>query len=615
MKRFIYFVVALAASVMMASCEKPLEELNPEFPALGNKSVEIKSGETVKLNFNLNDVRGNKITTETKSTASEEYAVAVKLDADGSTGSVSITAPSPIHYDKAFDVTVTFSDEQNGRKSVSTINVQPVLALEGLNPSFPSLTAEQVEIKSGEVLAVDFKLSDVRGFRVAADVTSTASDDYSVAAELGADGESGTVTITAPALILDDAAFDVNLVFTEEEHNRTANAKFTVKPVLVEGLVKLAGHANSFIVPSGAVALFPTFKGNSSEKVAVASIKLEWQDAAGLYVDCPQISDGEAIVRFAEGKEGNAVLSGVNAAGVVAWSWHFWVVNDTPKDVAVGGYTFMDRNVGALNLDEKSELSVGVTYQYGRKDPFPGIKFTEYKEREIYGADGQPISVPIVKTTEADNLETTIQNPGTFYNNVYVSGAKHGYSWITTDATTYGADKFAALWENGGKKTMYDPCPAGYVVAPVAAWDAVKAATADKVTELWDSAYETFDASAIGTNDKYAAGNRKKVQFRGCLYGDLRLTVTGEISSNSASFSYANCVGKALPTAVVWCADIDASFKTNPSASYFRGCAVKVNTSGNGNYDDVSAVKVNALATTGKYTLMYRLPVRCIREQ
>lgn len=608
-------MAALAACVFVASCEKPLEELNPSFPTIGDKSVEIKSGETVKVDFALNDVRGYKITTDVKSTASEDYAVAVRFNADGSTGEVSITAPSPIHDEKAFVVTVSFADEQNARTSSSKINVQPVLALQELNPTFPSVGAAPVEIKSGEVLSVDFTLSDVRGFAVTAEATSTAGDAYPVSVSMNPDGESGVVTVTAPSLILDESTFDVTVAVAEEQHGRTANAKFTVKPVLTTGLVKIDAHANSFIVAPGAVAVFPTFKGNSSEKVAVASIKLEWQDAAGLYVDCPQISDGEAIVRFAEGKEGNAVLSGVDAAGVVAWSWHFWVTADAPKDVTVGGYTFMDRNIGAINLDEKSELSVGVTYQYGRKDPFPGIKFTEYKDREIYGADGQPISVPIVKTAEADNLETTIQNPGTFYNNVYVSGAKHGYSWITTDATTYGADKFAALWENGGNKTMYDPCPAGYVVAPVAAWDAVKAATADKVTELWDTSYETFDASAIGTNEKYAAGNRKKVQFRGCLYGDLRLTVTGEISSNSASFSYANCVGKALPTAVVWCADIDASYKTNSSASYFRGCAVKVNTSGNGNYEDVSAVKVNALATTGKYTLMYRLPVRCIREK
>lgn len=221
------------------------------------------------------------------------------------------------------------------------------------------------------------------------------------------------------------------------------------------------------------------------------------------------------------------------------------------------------------------------------------------------------MEITIVNNTEANNLENAIKNPTIYYNNKYFSGAKHGYSWITTDATTFGADNFKALWENGGKKSAYDPCPAGYKVASAAAWTAVKAST--DVKELWDSSYETFDQSAIGTNEKYAAGNRKKVQFRGCVYDGLRLTVTGEMNSNSTSFSYANCIGKPLPTAVVWCSDVDPDYASRLNASYFRGCAFKVNTSGNGNYDDVSAIKVNPL-TMSKYNLNYAFPTRCVKE-
>lgn len=484
--------------------------------------------------------------------------------------------------------------------------------LQELNPAVDS---QSVTISSGETVNVDFTLNDVRGFAISQEIKCNAVEDYDVKVSFKEGYEAGTVAITAPSLILDDNSFDVDLTFTDQQNGRIATTKITVKPTLVSGLVTLEAAANSFVVAPGAIAVFPTCKGNSGTVVNPASIKLVWQDNAGLFAETIKVADGKAIVRFADGKEGNVLLAGVNAAEEIVWSWHFWVASEAPKEVAVGDFTFMDRNVGALTLDEKSELSVGVTYQYGRKDPFPSIKYgTElpYTLRTIYDAEGQETEISIVKTEVENNLENTIKTPNVFYNNVYFSGAKHGYSWLTTDATTFSPELFSSLWANAGTKSMYDPCPAGYKVASIEAWNAVKAAT--PVVEIWDDAYETFDASAIGTNDKYAAGNRKKVQFRGCSYGGLRLTITGEINSNSTAFAFANCIGKPLPTAEVWCADPDPDFASKLNASYFRGTAVKINTTGNGNYDDISAIKVNALSTGGKYTLNYALPVRCIKE-
>lgn len=607
MKNYIHFLAALAIGAAMVSCEKPLQELNP---SLDNQSVTINSGETVNVHFTLNDVRESTITSDVKCNATENYDVKVNFDPGYEAGTISITAPEMILSGNSFDVDITFSDKQNGRIASSKIAVSPVVKpLQDLNPSFES---KDVKINSGEALSIGFTLSDVRGNAIKADIKSNAAEQYDITATFNNSCEAGTIDIKAPSIILDDTPFDIEITFNDAQNSRTANAKIAVTPVLVNGLVKLTAAANTFIVPAGAVAVFPTAKGNSGTDSAPSAIKVEWQDNAGLFSEVIKVGDGQAVVRFAEGKEGNVVLDGVDNSGNIVWSWMFWVVNDTPKDITVGGKTFMDRNIGAINLDEKSELSVGVTYQYGRKDPFPSIKFGEYALRTIYDGNGQEKEISIVKTEAQNNLENTIKNPSVFYNNVYVSGAKHGYSWLTTDCTTIGADLFASLWENGGKKSMYDPCPAGYKVAAKADWEGVKAAST--VQEIWDDSYETFDSSAIGSNEKYAAGNRKKVQFRGCIYDGLRLTIAGEVNSNSTSFSFANCIGKPLPTAEVWCADIDPDFPSKVNASYFRGLAVKVNTTGNGNYDDISAIKVNALSTAGKYTLNYALPVRCVKE-
>lgn len=484
-------------------------------------------------------------------------------------------------------------------------------AYEELNPQFPALDGKSVTISSGETVKIDFTLNDVRGNDISVNVTDNAAEDYAISYALNSGNEDGAITITAPEMILDGTPFEVNVTFSDAANSRTSSETINVTPTVIEGYVKLSDPANCFIVAPGAYAQFPTLKGNSGQKSGAVSLALAWQDAAGLFDKVAQVNDADAIVHFTAGKEGNAVINGLDASGNVVWSWLFWVIADAPKNVTVGNFTFMDRNIGAMNLDEKSELSVGLVYQYGRKDPFPGIHFGEYATRPVYDASGSEVAITIVNNTEVNNLENTIKNPTVFYNNKYYSGCKHGYSWITTDATTFGADNFKALWENGGSKSMYDPCPAGYKVASAEAWTAVKAAT--NVQELWDSDYETFDQSAIGTYEKYVAGNKKKVQFRGCVYDGLRFTVTGEINSNSTTFSFANCIGKPLPRAVVWCSDIDPNYTDTPDSYYFRGSAFKVNTSGSGNYDDISAIKVDAL-TRGSFTLNYALPTRCVKE-
>lgn len=258
---------------------------------------------------------------------------------------------------------------------------------EELDPQFPAISdGKSVAISSGETVTIDFTLNDVRGNDITVKIDDNAVEDYKVSYTLNSGNDDGTISIAAPAMILDGTPFNVNVTFSDELNNRTASKTVNVTPTVLEGYVKLSEAANSFIVAPGAYVQFPTFKGNSGLKSGAVSLALAWQDAVGLFAEVAQVNESDAIVHFASGKEGNAVINGLDASGNVVWSWLFWVTADAPKDVKVGDFTFQDRNIGALNLDEKSELSVGLVYQYGRKDPFPGIRFGEYATRPVYDA-------------------------------------------------------------------------------------------------------------------------------------------------------------------------------------------------------------------------------------
>lgn len=87
------------------------------------------------------------------------------------------------------------------------------------------------------------------------------------------------------------------------------------------------------------------------------------------------------ITTSADIPEGNAVVAILSNDGRIRWSYHFWVTSYNPDN---GGpvfplspnHLFMDRNIGS-NGDHTTlnPEGVGMYYQWGRKDPFPGPSF------------------------------------------------------------------------------------------------------------------------------------------------------------------------------------------------------------------------------------------------
>jgi len=272
------------------------------------------------------------------------------------------------------------------------------------------------------------------------------------------------------------------------------------------------GASNSYIVTNAGTYTFAAVKGNSVESVGtVAKAELIWETnntatapeansiiaKLGINGNYIIFSTPETLV------PGNALIAAKDASDNILWSWHIWIPADEivvwdSEDFA--GAKMLDRNVGALKATAKEGdvdiLSIGLYYQWGRKDPFPGA--TAF-ENEAPGA-----AVAGTAWTHKKELITTeysIQHP-TEYASV-----------PEVDSGVWNADDPKDLWLTAdGKKTIYDPCPPGYRVPD------------------YDDAKTMWKKSDTGWN----------FETNRFSYGDYYFTIAGYIDCWGATYAYAN---------------------------------------------------------------------------
>jgi hypothetical protein len=166
--------------------------------------------------------------------------------------------------------------------------------------------------------------------------------------------------------------------------------------------------------------------------------------------------DGEYIT-FATApglKPGNALIAAKDAAGTILWSWHIWIPATQLTTSTYGGIVglpMMDRNLGALVAANANEApdgrSIGFLYQWGRKDPFPGTASVSGSAPFVTNG-----TISLASDKQNYTVAETIQNPTVYV----VTGGDNNKTWMT--AEEMGND----FW--GVAKTVYDPCPPGYVV-------------------------------------------------------------------------------------------------------------------------------------------------------
>lgn len=221
-----------------------------------------------------------------------------------------------------------------------------------------------------------------------------------------------------------------------------------------------AGTANSYIVNNPGTYKIKAVQGFTEDSVgAIESTAVIWETwnnteavTPKSLVNATMYEGGFIYFRVSDPfVGGNALIAAKDEDENILWSWHIWLPKTPVTDVEEGQFAtqlVMSRNLGAL-VDVPASGSApaesfGLLYQWGRKDPFPGIGDPSTSAPATI-AEGQEISY----LNEQTSIAGGIQNPNVFY---YLDDK---------DWQNEGNDPVPNFWGEA-KKTVYDPCPVGY---------------------------------------------------------------------------------------------------------------------------------------------------------
>ena len=208
-----------------------------------------------------------------------------------------------------------------------------------------------------------------------------------------------------------------------------------------------SGTANCYLIQKAGDYRFKAVQGNTDGTVGnVKSVEVLWESFGTTTM--PNVGDLISSVSYRDGyirfstpdtfAEGNALIAAKSSKGIILWSWHIWCASEGWKEQEYKNEagTMMDRNLGATSAAEEKVGSLGLFYQWGRKDPFLGAAAVSGSERAVSTGEWATSSNSITPSLAE-------QNPMTFYT---------------------GSSNYLPKGSWDSKKTAYDPCPAGWRV-------------------------------------------------------------------------------------------------------------------------------------------------------
>lgn len=312
-----------------------------------------------------------------------------------------------------------------------------------------------------------------------------------------------------------------------------------------------------------------------------------WESTAskgGVISDVTLTADGFVTFKTSETIGGNALIAVTDGEieeglpkGTVLWSWHIWSTdysasNDITFTTTAGNtFSFMNINLGTIP-DENVWGTLGLKYQWGRKDPFPCSGFdasgnilvsSTYNIMPGYSDEDYCWEAVNISGYGFDVLAESIAFPAMFI----VSSNTGSGDWMEV------ADD--NLWGNSsngeGVKTIYDPSPVGYRVPPQLAFADFTFDTASDV----QNGYISFSTES-GT-----------ITFVPASY----MLNTGRVSNANYGIKYLNNLSTYQVTGRYWTSSVNSDGYS--SSFYFTKTLTNVNMSGN---------------------RVYGYPIRCIRE-
>lgn len=300
------------------------------------------------------------------------------------------------------------------------------------------------------------------------------------------------------------------LVYGNAIRNGATNAKSYAPSV-----ASPTGHfLSNFIRHDGSAIAGPWITTDNG--ITVSDAIIVWQDgtnnAAGQIIKDADVSvDGNYIkfeVKRALIRPGNVIVAARNSSGTIVWSWHIWVTEKdlapkTVKDGLNNTLSMMNYNLGWMDATSArttnyntwttyvrvSQTETGGTsrifrvrqigdvihvdanvgcntfYQWGRKDPMlPATGDNEDKAQ--YSANNLTWQSSRTHQITSGGFEVSIQHPNWQLVNLggteaYYCGSNYGNLW---DAELDNGGNVGEYGNRFAVKTVYDPCPPGYVV-------------------------------------------------------------------------------------------------------------------------------------------------------
>lgn len=450
----------------------PTDPDNPDYGDLGifydMDSPSMNPGETLEIPFTVTGSEGATLDLVPVVDNEDFQCKLGKVDYVNYVGTIKLTAPEIITQETEVKVSLSASDTHN-RSVTKSIKVK---VFASAVPEIVSLgDPTSMAVKAGGSFTLSYKVENLAPATIAGTPTVELTSGWTTEVTVNEDVIS--VQFNAPSPATESLDYKISAA---DDHGRTFEYSGSLS--IVE-ITTTAGAANCHIVKPGSTLTIKAVKGNSAEALDFDNALLLWQDTQSMVSSVSgNGSEGVVVVKLASGKEGNAVVA-ARKGNTIVWSWHVWVTDYVPEDNIFEwkdengiSYCYMDRNLGAMSGEKYSKESLGLMYQWGRKDPFPGGDDVESSiQVKIYDIDNKQVFMevqerPTYNDRTSTNLQLAIEHPTTFY--WAPSSSWPAVDWYTNQAALQNND----LW--GGKtnaKTIYDPCPEGWwVPAAGAGW-------------------------------------------------------------------------------------------------------------------------------------------------